>query len=70
VAAIASEGATPWKAYPGWRLRFIPANVSDLLNLTCRETRDEDVYYTYDIFGGLPDCIDDDWIETSPPSKP
>lgn len=43
----------------------------DMLNLTYHETRDEDVYNVisarmqdkYDIFGGLPDCIDDDWIE-------
>lgn len=46
-------------------------NSVDMLNLTYHETRDEDVYNVlsermqdkYDIFGGLPDCIDDDWIE-------
>ena len=40
-------------------------------NLTYHATRDEDVYNTissrmkdrFDIFGGLPDCIDDEWIE-------
>ena len=43
----------------------------DMLNLTYHETRDEVVYNVisarmqdkYDIFGGLHDCIDDDWIE-------
>ena len=43
----------------------------DMLNLTYHGTRDEDVYKKisermkdrFDIFGGLPDCIDDDWIE-------
>lgn len=43
----------------------------DMLNLVYHETRDEDVYATlsarmksrFDIFGGLPDCIDADWIE-------
>jgi len=43
----------------------------DMLNLTYHATRDEDVYNTissrmkdrFDIFGGLPDCIDDDWID-------
>jgi len=43
----------------------------DMLNLTYHATRDEDVYNTissrmkdrFDIFGGLPDCIDDEWIE-------
>lgn len=43
----------------------------DMLNLVYHGTRDEKVYETlssrmkdrFDIFGGLPDCIDDDWIE-------
>lgn len=43
----------------------------DMLNLTHHATRDEDAYNTnssgikdrFDIFGGLPDCIDDEWIE-------
>lgn len=46
--------------------------VVDMLNLVYAETRDEAVYRTlsrrmkdrYDIFGGLPDVIDDDWIES------
>lgn len=43
----------------------------DMLNLVYHQTRDEDVYSVlsrrlrdqYDIFGGLPDTIDDDWID-------
>ncbi len=43
----------------------------DMLNLVYSETRDEKVYTvlserlrdTYDIFGSLPDTIDDEWIE-------
>lgn len=43
----------------------------DMLNLCYHGTRDKDVYAKisermkdrFDIFGGLPDCIDDDWIE-------
>ena len=43
----------------------------DMLNLVYHETRDEDVYRAlskrlkdkYDIFGGLPDTIEDDWID-------
>ena len=43
----------------------------DMLNLVYSETQDEKVYRvlsdrlrdTYDIFGSLPDTIDDDWIE-------
>lgn len=43
----------------------------DMLNLTYHGTRDEDVYAKisermkdrYDIFGGLPDCIEDEWID-------
>jgi superfamily II DNA or RNA helicase len=43
----------------------------DMLNLVYHDTRDEDVYRAlsrrmrdrYDIFGGLPDTILDDWIE-------
>jgi superfamily II DNA or RNA helicase/DNA-binding Lrp family transcriptional regulator len=42
----------------------------DMLNLVYHDTRDEDVYQAlsrrlkdrYDIFGGLPDTIEDDWI--------
>jgi hypothetical protein len=42
-----------------------------MLNLVYHDTRDEDVYRAlsrrmrdrYDIFGGLPDTILDDWIE-------
>lgn len=44
----------------------------DMLNLVYHETRDEDVYAAlsqrmkdrYDIFGGLPDTIEDDWIDS------
>jgi superfamily II DNA/RNA helicase len=44
----------------------------DMLNLVYHETQDEKVYRVlsrrmkdrYDIFGGLPDAIDDDWIES------
>jgi superfamily II DNA or RNA helicase len=44
----------------------------DMLNLVYHDTRDEKVYEVlsnrmkdkYDIFGGLPDTIDDDWIES------
>lgn len=43
----------------------------DMLNLVYRDTRDEDVYAKlsermrdrFDIFGSLPDVIEDDWIE-------
>jgi superfamily II DNA or RNA helicase len=43
----------------------------DMLNLVYHDTRDEEVYAAlsrrmkdrYDIFGSLPDTIDDDWIE-------
>ena len=43
----------------------------DMLNLVYHQTRDEDVYRAlsrrmkdkFDIFGGLPDTIEDDWIE-------
>ncbi|MCA0313162.1 MAG: phospholipase D-like domain-containing protein [Candidatus Melainabacteria bacterium] len=46
--------------------------VVDMLNLVYHETQDEKVYRAlsrrmkdrYDIFGGLPDTIEDDWIET------
>lgn len=44
----------------------------DMLNLVYHETQDEKVYDVlsrrmkdrYDIFGGLPDTIEDDWIES------
>jgi ERCC4-related helicase len=44
----------------------------DMLNLVYRDTQDEKVYQVlsrrmqnrYDIFGGLPDTIEDDWIES------
>ncbi len=44
----------------------------DMLNLVYHETQDERIYKVlsrrmkdqYDIFGGLPDTIDDDWIES------
>lgn len=44
----------------------------DMLNLVYHDTQDEKVYQIlsrrmkdrYDIFGGLPDTIEDDWIET------
>jgi len=44
----------------------------DMLNLVYHDTRDEDVYRVlsrrlkdkFDIFGGLPDIIEDDWIES------
>jgi superfamily II DNA or RNA helicase len=44
----------------------------DMLNLVYHETQDEKVYEVisrrmkdrYDIFGGLPDTIEDDWIQT------
>ena len=43
----------------------------DMLNLVYHQTRDEDIYQAlsrrlrdcYDIFGGVPDTIEDDWIE-------
>ena len=43
----------------------------DMLNLVYHDTQDEEVYQVlsrrmkdrFDIFGGLPDTIDDDWIE-------
>jgi len=46
--------------------------VVDMLNLVYHETQDEKVYEVlsrrmkdrYDIFGGLPDTIEDDWIES------
>jgi superfamily II DNA or RNA helicase len=55
-----------------WRIkRFGQARrFVDMLNLVYSETRDEDVYRVlsrrlkdkYDIFGSLPDTIEDDWI--------
>jgi superfamily II DNA/RNA helicase len=44
----------------------------DMLNLVYHDTRDERVYEVissrmkdkFDIFGGLPDTIEDDWIES------
>jgi len=44
----------------------------DMLNLVYHETQDEKIYQVlsrrmkdrYDIFGGLPDTLEDDWIET------
>lgn len=44
----------------------------DMLNLVYHDTQDEQVYQVisrrmkdrYDIFGGLPDSIEDDWIES------
>ena len=44
----------------------------DMLNLVYHDTQDEKVYHVlsrrmkdrYEIFGGLPDPIEDDWIET------
>jgi SNF2 family DNA or RNA helicase len=53
--------------------RFGQARKSvDMLNLVYHDTQDEKVYRAlsrrmkdrYDIFGGLPDTIDDDWIES------
>jgi hypothetical protein len=43
-----------------------------MMNLVYHATRDEDVYAAlsqrmkdkHDLFGGLPDTIDDDWIES------
>lgn len=48
-----------------------PRNTVDMLNLVYHGTQDEKVYETisrrmkdrYDIFGSLPDVIDDEWIE-------
>lgn len=48
-----------------------PRKFVDMLNLVYSETQDEKVYKvlserlrdTYDIFGSLPDTIDDEWIE-------
>jgi len=48
-----------------------PRKFVDMLNLVYSETQDERIYKvlserlrdTYDIFGSLPDTIDDDWIE-------
>ena len=45
----------------------------DMLNLVYHDTQDEKVYQVlsrrlrdkFDIFGGLPDTIEDDWIETA-----
>ena len=45
----------------------------DMLNLVYHDTQDEDVYRVishrlkdkFDIFGGLPDTIEDDWIESA-----
>jgi superfamily II DNA or RNA helicase len=44
----------------------------DMLNLVYHDTQDEEVYQVlsrrmkdrYDVFGGLPDTIEDDWIES------
>ena len=44
----------------------------DMLNLVCHDTQDEKVYGVisrrlkdkFDIFGGLPDAIADDWIDS------
>ena len=44
----------------------------DMLNLVYHDTRDEDIYQVisrrlrekFDIFGGVPDTIEDDWIES------
>jgi len=44
----------------------------DMLNLVYQDTQDEKIYQVlsrrmkdrYDIFGGLPDTIEDDWIDT------
>ena len=44
----------------------------DMLNLVYHDTQDEKIYLVlsrrmkdkYDIFGGLPDTIEDEWIET------
>jgi superfamily II DNA or RNA helicase/DNA-binding Lrp family transcriptional regulator len=53
--------------------RFGQARQSvDMLNLVYHDTQDEEIYRVlsrrmkdrYDIFGGLPDTIDDDWIES------
>lgn len=52
------------------RIGQVRRNV-DMLNLVYHETQDEQVYAVlsrrmkdrYDIFGGLPDTIEDDWIE-------
>jgi superfamily II DNA or RNA helicase len=53
--------------------RFGQARTSvDMLNLVYHETQDEKVYAVisrrlkdkFDIFGGLPDTIEDEWIET------
>lgn len=46
-------------------------NIVDMLNLVYHNTQDEIIYQTlsrrlkdkFDIFGGLPDTIEDDWIE-------
>ena len=46
--------------------------IVDMLNLVYHDTQDEKIYEVlsrrmkdrYDIFGGLPDTIEDDWIET------
>jgi SNF2 family DNA or RNA helicase len=49
-----------------------PRRTVDMLNLVYHDTQDEEVYQVlsrrmkdrYDIFGGLPDTIEDDWIES------
>ena len=56
----------------GWIKRFGQVRkFVDMLNLVYNETQDEKVYTvlserlrdTYDIFGSLPDTIDDEWID-------
>src|ERR1017187_5290841 len=53
--------------------RFGQARLTvDMLNLVYHDTQDEQVYRTisrrlkdkFDIFGGLPDTIEDEWIES------
>lgn len=53
-------------------LRSSAARTVDMLNLVYHETQDEKVYHAlsrrmkdkFALFGGLPDTIEDDWIES------
>ena len=68
----ANEGGMPGHKV-GRIKRFGQARRSvDMVNLVYHDTQDEKVYETlsrrmkdtFDIFGGLPDTIEDDWIES------
>src|SRR5262249_13006137 len=73
-----SNGPLPWnpprlRQPPGRIKRLGQARRTvDMLNLVYHDTQDEKVYQVlsrrlrdkFDIFGGLPDTIEDDWIES------